>query len=453
MFTKKKLTYCFFIIIMITTFSFSLKAQKSEFTIPEWSKNLGIYEVNLRQYTEEGTFKAFAEHLPAIKEMGVGIIWFMPIHPIGKLNRKGTLGSYYSVKDYKGVNPEFGTLEEFKELVKQIHSMGMYVIIDWVANHTAWDNPLTESNSHWFTKDEKGNFVPPVDDWTDVIDLNYDDNPDLWDYKIECLKFWIEECNIDGYRCDVAGMVPTEFWVKARKELNKLKPVFMLAEWDTPEMHPAFDMTYAWELHKVMNAVAVGEKNVTHIDKQINKDIEIYPTEAYRMQFTSNHDENSWNGTVFERLGNAAEIFAVFTFMIKDMPLVYSGQEAGMEKRLEFFEKDPIEWRDHPFRKLYNDLFHLKKNNKAIWNGIHGGEIQRLITSNDESIYAIAREKDNDKIIALFNFSTEQYNFAIKDDALIGNYVNFFSGEEITFEDKEEFSLDTWEYVVFVKRD
>lgn len=344
----------FILFISVCTFIFP------QTKTPEWAFNKTIYEVNLRQFSEEGNFDGFRKHLPRLKELGVGILWFMPIHPIGELNRKGSLGSYYSVKDYLDVNPEFGTIDDFKELVKEIHSLGMYVIIDWVANHTAWDHQWTKTHPEFYNKDDKGNFIPPVDDWSDVIDLNYE-NKALWSEMINALKFWVTECDIDGYRCDVAGMVPIEFWIEAREQLDKIKPVFMLAEWDTPEMHFAFDMTYDWNMHKTMNEVAKGKKSADEIIHHIQKDLENYPSYAFRMQFTDNHDENSWNGTVFERLGDAAECFAVLTFLIPDMPLIYSGQEAGLNKRLSFFEKDPIDWKEHKFFALYKSLIELKK--------------------------------------------------------------------------------------------
>ncbi len=243
---------------------------------PDWSYNKIIYEVNIRQFTDDGSFNAFKRHLPRLKEMGVGILWFMPIHPIGEKNRKGTLGSYYSVKDYKAVNSEFGTLKEFKDLVDIIHKMGMYVIIDWVANHTAWDNEWIIEHPEFYTKDSLGNIISPNPDWTDVADLNYE-NKELWAAMIDALKFWVKEYDIDGYRCDVAGMMPIEFWVEARKELDNIKPVFMLAEWDTPEMHLAFDMTYDWTLHKIMNGIAEGEKSVTDLIDHINIDNKKYP--------------------------------------------------------------------------------------------------------------------------------------------------------------------------------
>ncbi len=192
-----------------------LTVTAQQFNSPEWSYNKAIYEVNVRQYSEEGTFKAFEKHLPRLKELGADILWFMPINPIGEKNRKGTLGSYYSVKNYKKINPEFGNLEEFKSLVKMVHKMGMYVIIDWVANHTAWDNPWIEEHPDFYTTDSLGNIISPNPDWTDVADLNYD-NKELWNEMIAALKYWVEECDIDGYRCDVAGMVPIEFWIECK---------------------------------------------------------------------------------------------------------------------------------------------------------------------------------------------------------------------------------------------
>ena len=243
---------------------------------PEWSHNVSIYEVNTRQYTPEGTFKAFDAHIDEIKKLGIGLVWFMPINPIGEKNRKGNLGSYYSVKDYKAVNPEFGTLEDFKETVKKVHDAGMYVIIDWVANHTAWDNVWVSEHPEFYTKDSLGNFVPPVADWHDVIDLNYD-NKELWKYMIDAMKYWVKECDIDGFRCDVAGMVPIDFWISARTELDKVKKVFMLAEAEGPEFHEAFDMTYSWNLLHLMNDLAQGKTSVQAIRDYFNKENNTYP--------------------------------------------------------------------------------------------------------------------------------------------------------------------------------
>ena len=434
--------------LFISLISLSVTAQ--DFRPPEWSYDKAIYEVNVRQYTEEGNFKAFEKHLPRLKELGADILWLMPIHPIGEKNRKGTLGSYYSVKDYKAVNPEFGTLDEFKSLVKMIHKMGMYVIIDWVANHTAWDSRWIEEHPEFYTQDSLGNIISPNPDWTDVADLNFD-NKELWTEMIDALKFWVEECDIDGYRCDVAGMVPTEFWIEARTELEKIKNVFMLAEWDTPEVHLAFDMTYDWDLHHILNGIVKDEKTAIDLIEHLNENEEEFSANAFRMQFTSNHDENSWNGTEFERLGDGVETFAVLTCLIPDMPLVYSGQEAGNNKRLSFFEKDLVEWKEDKLFEIYSKLFQLKKNNKALRNGEQGGELYYIESSDEENIFAFTRSSEKDKILAIFNLSNKPVEVELTAEALQGNYKNYFTGKLESFSIKESFNLQPWEYRVYTK--
>lgn len=428
----------------------SLKINAQTFQPPEWSYNKTIYEVNIRQFTEEGNFKAFEKHLPRLKELGADILWFMPIHPIGEKNRKGTLGSYYSVKDYKDINPEFGTFDDFKSLVKLIHKMGMYVIIDWVANHTAWDHSWIEERPEFYTTDSAGNIIPPNPDWSDVADLNFD-NKDLRAEMIDALKFWVEECDVDGYRCDVAGMVPIEFWIEARTELEKIKNVFMLAEWDTPEVHLAFDMTYDWDLHHILNGIVKEEKTAADLIEHLKKNEEEFPANAFRMQFTSNHDENSWNGTVFERLGDGVEAFAVLTCLIPDMPLVYTGQEAGNDKRLSFFEKDLVEWKEYKLFDIYSKLFKLKKSNSALLNGERGGEMVYLTSNDEKNILAFSRSSGKDKVVGVFNLSGDAAEFEISGDTLPGSYKNYFTGKLESFTSKESFKLYPWEYRVYTK--
>ena len=454
--SKFKFIFAFIIVFLTVLIGCQQPKQEKvvtvdEFGRPEWTKNATIYEVNIRQYTPEGTFKAFEKHLPKLKEMGADILWLMPIHPIGELNRKGSKGSYYSVKDYKAVNPEFGTDEDFRSLVNKIHEMGMYVIIDWVANHTSWDNIWTETNPEFFNRDSLGNFFPPVEDWSDVIDLNYE-NKDLWNSMNDALEYWVREFNIDGYRCDVAAMVPNEYWKQLRPKLDAIKPVFMLAEAHEPELHEnGFDMTYNWQLKDVMNDIAKGAKDVSALDQHIKDEDSLYAQHDYRMTFTTNHDENSWNGTVFERLGEAVETFAVLTNMIEGMPLVYSGQEAGLDKALEFFEKDEIEWKEHRLREVYTTLFNLKEENKALWNGIHGGQLERINTNDDNSIFAFVREKDGNKIFAVFNFSPESKKVEINDSKIAGSYKQLFSENGLNVENEFSNELGAWEYKVFYK--
>jgi len=413
---------------------------------PEWSKNASIYEVNIRQYTPEGTFNAFAEHLPRLQEMGVDILWLMPIHPIGEKNRKGSMGSYYSVKDYLGINPEFGTEEDFKNLVDQIHESGMYVIIDWVANHTAWDNQLIFDHPEWYTKNEEGEIIAPVEDWTDVADLNYD-IPEVRNYMTDALIYWVKDFNIDGYRCDVAGMVPTDFWNNVRHELDKIKPVFMLAEANEPELHEyAFDMTYAWDIHFLFNEIAQGKKNLENLVNQLEKEKTKYNTSDYRMIFTSNHDENSWKGTVYERLGEATETFAVLSATLPGMPLIYNGQEACMNKQLRFFEKDTIQWNKKcSMDELYKTLLTLKEKNKALWNGAFGGTLKRIATSADDHILAFSRKKDDCQVITIFNLSDQEVEFEFSLDIENDQLFEVFTEEHIT----TQYKMQPWDYKIF----
>ncbi|MGE5679330.1 MAG: alpha-amylase family glycosyl hydrolase [Bacillota bacterium] len=446
-----------FIFIILLNFFLSaglLEAQslkKSSVAHVKWSRNKTIYEVNIRQYSPKGTFKELEAQLPRLKEMGLGILWLMPINPIGEKNRKGTLGSYYAVKDYLKVNPEYGTLDDFKSLVKKCHQLGMYIIIDWVANHTSWDNELTKTHPEFYTKDSTGNFAPPVADWTDVIDLNYD-NKDLWEYMKEALAYWVKETDIDGYRCDVAAMVPTEFWNYTRKELEKIKPVFMLAEAETQELQEkAFDVTYSWDLYHLFSSIAAGDSNARAIDSYYKRQDTVYAKDSYRMLFTTNHDENSWNGTEFERLKDGADAFSVLTFTLKGMPLVYSGQEAGLNRRLSFFERDPIEWKDSRYKDFFTKLIKLKGSNKALINGDEGGEMIKIPSTNDEAVYSFTRQKGNDKVLVITNLSSKDQPVKLNSDKLKGSYKDLFTGKKYSFNSTADLNLKAWEYLLLVK--
>lgn len=418
---------------------------------PEWSRYATIYEVNIRQFTPEGTFEAFLEHIPRLKKMGVDILWLMPINPVGEKNRKGSLGSYYSVRDYKGINPEFGNLDDFKKLVDQAHGEGMKVIIDWVANHTSWDHDWITGHPDWYTKDSLGQMVSPYD-WSDVADLNFD-NADLRTAMIDALKYWVLETDIDGYRCDVAGMVPVEFWESARTELDKIKPVFMLAEAEEPGHHSrAFDMSYAWDLHHIMNSIAKGEKNANALVKYFSQHDTLYPADAYRMLFTSNHDENSWNGTEFERMGEASICMAVLSATLPGMPLVYSGQESAFNKRLRFFEKDTIDWSDYRLEPFYTKLFALKHAYQPLWNGAWGGKIEIVPSSADSLVFAFIREKEGDRVFVLANLTGKVQEPELKGTSFTGKYKEWFTHEEAAFEKGAAVRLKPWEYKVYVKK-
>ncbi len=418
---------------------------------PEWSKNSNIYEVNIRQYTPEGTINAFRRHLPRLKAMNVDILWLMPVFPIGEKNRKGSLGSYYAVKDYKGVNPEFGTLDDLKALVKECHDMGMYVILDWVANHTAWDNPWATQHPEWYEKDDNGNFKSPYD-WTDVIQLDYT-NAELRKAMTESMKYWVVNADIDGFRCDVAGMVPVDFWNQAKEELDKTKHLFMLAEDEEniDLLKKAFDMNYTWKMMHLMNGIAKGEHKASEINDYLKWNDERFDKNMYRMYFTSNHDENSWNGTAFERLGEAFEAFTVFDYTIPGMPLIYSGQEAGNNKRLRFFDKDTIDWIKIPYSGFYAKLNELKHNNKALWNGEYGGALNILPDNGNANIFAFIREKDNNQVVTILNLSPEKTEFKIENNTIQGKYTDLFTGKTVDVQQDYIFDLPAWGYVVLVK--
>jgi len=452
----------FGLVLIFTLFSCNLPAKKEEnknaaeagkkiYSHVSWSKNANIYEVNIRQYTPEGTFAAFEKHMPRLKEMGVNILWIMPIHPISEKNRKGSLGSYYAVQDYQKVNPEFGTLDDFKHMVTYAHELGMYVIIDWVANHTGWDNWLIEQHIDWYTHDSVGNIIAPVADWSDVADLNYD-VPEMREYMIQSLEYWVKETNIDGYRCDVAGMVPVDFWIDARQELDSIKPVFMLAEHEGKEVLQAFDMIYGWEFHHIMNGIAQGKKGIKELDSYFAKIDTVYDADEYHMNFTSNHDENSWNGTEFDRMGDAVQAMAVLSATVPGMPLIYSGQEDKLSKKLSFFEKDAIEWKDFSATEFYSKLLKLKTDNKALWNGETGGNLEKIENSNPELVYSFHRVKDKDEVIVILNFSAQKQTITLANSSIEGKFGSLFTNTAIDLNNKSNFELDPWGYTVLVRK-
>ncbi|WP_205501651.1 alpha-amylase family glycosyl hydrolase [Rufibacter psychrotolerans] len=416
---------------------------------PEWSKNATIYEVNIRQYTPEGTFKAFEAHLPRLRDMGVDILWLMPIHPIGEQNRKGTLGSYYSVKDYYGVNPEFGTKEDFKALVDKIHSMGMRVILDWVANHSSWDNPLTQQHPEWYTKTAEGNFQPtPWYDWEDIIDFDYN-QPGLRQYMTEALTYWVREMDVDGYRCDVAGFIPIEFWENARAELDAIKPVFMLAEWESRDLHRrAFDMTYSWSLWNRLHEVTTGKASLAGLVEYMAHDVSAFPRNGYRMTFTENHDKNSWEGTQYTNFGPGLEAAMVMASTVNGMPLVYSGQEAGLNRSLRFFDKDTITWKPHRHAEIYKKLFDLKHQNQALWNGAWGGEMVRITNDKPQQVISFYREKNGDKVIPILNFSNQTVKVKLNTISQAGRYKELFTNDSYQLKGDDVVTLGPWKYLV-----
>ena len=407
-----------------------------------------IYEANIRQYSPEGTFNKFTEDIPKLKELGIKIIWLMPIYPISTTKSKGSLGSYYAVSDYTKVNPEFGNLDDVKKLVNTAHENGMYVILDWVANHTGWDHIWLKEHPDFYTKNENGEITHTVDtDWYDVADLNYD-NHEMRVKMEEALQYWIKEVNIDGYRCDVAGMVPVEFWKPTIAKLRELKPIFMLAEaWEPELLKNGFDMAYGWDTHHVLNHIAKGEKAVKAWDERMIQIDTLYQKDDILMNFVTNHDENSWNGTVKERMGAASEVMLALTYVAPGMPLIYSGQEYDMDKRLRFFEKDTIIKTKGKVWPVLEKLGKLKSSNKALNGGKNAASYTRIKSSNDQKILIFTREKEGVAVTFMANLSETGTIFTSE---IEGSFQDYMANKIIHFSKDDKIGLKPWEYKILL---
>ena len=419
---------------------------------PEWAYDATIYELNTRQLTPEGTFQAAETVLPTLRENGIDIIWVMPCQPIGVITRKGTLGSYYSIIDYCAINPEFGTRADFEHFLAKAHNLGFKVILDWVANHTAPDSEWTK-NEGWHYRDSLGNLMVQYD-WTDISKLDYH-NQDMRNEMLKAMHWWMDSIGIDGFRCDVAGEVPTDFWNWAMADLRKTHPdMFTLAEDEDKAQElteSAFDMYYGWTLHHLMNEVAQGKQSVEDLWNYFAKADTIIRPEAIRMNFISNHDENSWNGTEQERMGDAVNLFAAFTYIVPGMPMIYTGQLSGNHHRLEFFEKDLIDT-DETYAQaaLYRRLNTLREENKVLFSPEKGAPMVR-IPANNENIFACVRACPcGHAVIAVMNMSDHEQTVTL-DLAEHAGVYKCLGGHEHQLERAQSFTLAPWKFKIFEK--
>lgn len=429
-----------------------------------------IYEANIRQYSKEGTFDAFTKDIPQLKELGVTIIWLMPVFPISQTKRKATggdfaskiedpkerakaLGSYYAVSDFKKINPEFGTIEDFRELVKSAHDNGMYVVLDWVPNHTGWDHIWLKTNPEFYTKNAKGEITDPLNDdgtpvgWADVADLNYDSSG-LRTEMIHDMLYWLQKEGVDGFRCDVAGSVPTDFWQEAIPKLRAQKDIFMLAEAWEPELLKTdlFDVAYGWDRHHTLNKMAKGVDAAKKWDENYAKDTARYEANDILMTFVTNHDENSWNGTIKERMGDASEVLTVLSYLVPGMPLIYSGQEYGLNHRLKFFEKDVIPHAKGKEWNLLRSLGELKNTNSALDGGKNAAAYIRLNT--EKEVLAFVRKKGSDEVVFVANLSKGAIKGVFGAE---GVYKDYVTGEKIILSNSEPLDLDAWGYKILIK--
>jgi alpha-amylase len=420
------------------------------FSHPEWSYTTNIYEVNVRQYSVEGTFRAFEQHLPRLKDMGVEILWFMPITPISLKDRLGTMGSYYAAQNYEAINPEFGTLQDFKKLVDTAHSLGFKVIIDWVANHTGNDHIWIDQHPDFFCYDPgTGQLIHPHG-WTDVSQLDYS-NQQMQDTMIEAMKFWITTCNIDGFRCDMAHLVPLDFWMLARKELDKIKAsLFWLAECEEASYHEAFDASYTWRWMHKTSEFYKEQTDLAGLLKLLQAYSSEFAKDAFRVYYTSNHDENSWNGTEYEKYGEAVKVLDVFSCTWNGIPMIYSGQELPNKKRVEFFHKDPIEWSsDYELHGFYQTLLLLRKRNRALRAGDENVITRMIPTKFNDKVFSFARKIDDEEVLVLLNFSADTITIELID--VYGNFNEVFTGQKFYSGQYKMVVLKPWEFKVFEK--
>ena len=423
---------------------------------PEWSYSAVLYELNVRQFTPEGTFAAARERLPFLRSLGIDAIWLMPIYPIGVEGRKGTLGSYYSIRDYKGVNEEFGTEADLRDFITTAHSLGMRVLLDWVANHTARDARWLEEKPYdWYEREEDGTAKVPWD-WTDTAKLNYA-NHDVWRGQIDAMRYWVEQFKVDGFRCDMAMLVPIEFWQEASEELHRIKrDIFMLAEAEEDNLFDrAFNMSYQWNIHHMMCDIAKGARRVWDLRNAIHSERARYPREAMRMSFTSNHDENSWSGSEQARFGSALEVMTAMTFLMPStMPLIYTGQEVGYNHSFEFFERDAIPaeaYVENRTTELYRRLTSLKHKEQALAAGERGGEMIEIENNAKDCMMTFVREVDGSRVVAIVNLSPYTIHADFRTGIYAGKYYDALTGERVLLDDHVERDIAPWQYQILVK--
>ena len=429
---------------------------------PEWASKAILYECNTRQFSEAGNLTGVSKQLQRIKDLGVDVLWLMPIHPIGVLNRKekpSDLGSPYSVRDYYAVNPDFGTLDDLKALVVKAHGLGLKVIMDWVPNHTAWDAIWMETYPEYYTK-INGKVTAPLNEtggstgWDDCVDLDYN-NPGLRKAMIEAMQYWIKTADIDGYRVDMAGLVPNDFWKEAGPALDSIKPVFMLAEWQDEPGHfnTCFQFNYGWKWKDVTKDIAAGKHSALALDTLLGFLNSYYPAGYQQLYFTQNHDENTWTGTANELYGPAAEVFNVLMFTWQGIPMIYNGQEDELSQRLSFFRKDPIHWGNYGRTPFFQNLCDLRHNNKALNSGSLGGQLIKIRTDKDEQVYAFTREKDGERVVVITNLSKLACNVTLSpDDQTTGSYLNVFGASTIQVTKEMQLNLKPWEYIVLTNK-
>ena len=424
---------------------------------PEWASQGVLYECNIRQFSASGNFDGVREQLPRLKELGIDILWLMPIYPIGKERRKGAMGSPYSVQDYYGINPEFGNAADLHALIQAVHAQNMKIILDWVPNHTSWDAVWKAKHPEYYTRLNGDFTVPinehgePITDWSDVCDLDYN-NPEMRRAMIDAMQYWIRNFDIDGYRVDMAGMVPNDFWAQVRPALDSLKSVFMLAEWQDEPGHfqSCFNANYGWHWKDITKDIWNGRQQPHALDTLLRYLDGYYPEGYFQLYFTQNHDENTWNGTDAELYGASADAFGVLAFTWQGIPMIYNGQEDGLSQRLAFFDRMPIHWKKFARQDFYAKLCALRHINRAVWAGSAGGKLEKIPSDAEEKVYAFSREKAGDRVLVMLNLSKDRVTVTLRPpEAVIGPYANVFARSTLQVTREITLTMKPWEYLVF----
>jgi alpha-amylase len=426
---------------------------------PAWAHDAVLYECNVRQFSEQGNFEGVRAAIPRLKELGINVLWLMPIHPIGVKNRKGSLGSPYSVRDYYAINPDYGTADDLKNLIRDAHAQQIKVILDWVPNHTAWDAVWITKHPEFYTL-VNGQMTSPLNErgeptgWDDVVDLDYN-QPALRKAMIQAMQYWLREFDIDGYRVDMAGLVPNDFWAQARPALDSVKQVFMLSEWQDEAGHftSCFNANYGWKWKDVTKDIAAGKQNARSLDTLLQYLNRFYPEGYWQLYFTQNHDENTWTGSESDLYGPAADVFNVLMFSWQGMPMLYDGQEDGMKQRLAFFEKDPIKWGNYSKTEFFQTLCAVKRSNKALRSGPQGGILEKIPTTDDDHVYAFTREKEGQRVIVVANLSKENRIVTLQaDEKIQGAYFDVFGAATVQITANLNLNLKPWDYLVLTNK-
>jgi glycosidase len=390
-----------------------------------WVARAALYEVFVRDFSASGTFRGVIEGLDRIQSSGADVLWLMPIHPIGERNRKGTLGSPYAVRDYRATNPAYGTAADFRALVQAVHARGMKLILDWVPNHTAADHPWVRQHPDWYLRDERGEPSVPRDekgkltDWTDVVQLDYG-NPAVRREMIATMRYWLEEFGIDGFRVDVAGFIPSDFWREATPALRAAvpRPILLLAEWGDLGMHRVgFDLTYGWDGYKRLKAVWAGEPAASFVEAEM-ADMGAMPAGGMRMRFTTNHDETAWDAPPLTLFGGSPGARAAFVAiaLLPGRPLLYNGQEVENPRKVALFEREPIDWNQPgsaKARMFYQTVVKLARTEP----GLVAREVEPVRTSAPDDVIAYRRRD----LVILVNARPRAVRLALRAISVAGS--------------------------------